>query len=153
MIFYFLVLFTVSLLLGYALAFTEATLMIGRSISDTDSRTGYQDAITPPKSSTLSLVIYAIVLAWVVYGFIKYGWLVGIGIIVGLIFLTALNKVILLPKKDSEHFRRIIIDSMIRRYANYLREGDELRASALKMLLEKLEVPVSELVSRTKNGK
>jgi hypothetical protein len=151
MIIYFIGLYVVSLLLGYDSAFSEATLMIGKSISDTDSRTGYQDAITPPILSILGFVLYGIVLAWVVYGFIKYGWLVGLGIIVGLLFLMSLNKVILLPKKDSEHFRRIITRSIIRRHADYLRDGDELRASAVKMLLERLDIPVSEFISELKN--
>ena len=151
MIVYFIGLYIVSLLLGYDTAFSEATLMIGKSINDTDSRTGYQDAITPRILSILSFVLYGVVLAWIVYGFIKYGWLVGLGIIVGFLFLMSLNKVILLPKKDSEHFRRIITGSMIRRYANYLRDGDELRASAMKALLEKLDIPVSELISEETN--
>jgi len=151
MIIYFIAMYIISLLLGYELAFTQATLMIGRSISDTDSKTGYQDAITPPWSTNLGLAIYVVTAGGVVYGFIKYGWLVGLGIIVGFLFLMSLNKVILLPKKDSEHFRRIITGSMIRRYANYLRDGDELRASAMKTLLEKLDIPVSELISEETN--
>jgi len=153
MIVYFIGLYVLSLLLGYDTVFSQATLMIGKSISFTDSRTGYQDAITPPIFSIVSFVLYGLVLAWVVYGFIKYGWLVGIGIIAGLLFLMALNRVILLPKKDSDHFHHIITGSMIRRYADYLRKGDELRTSAMKSLLNKLDTPVSEVISETKNDK
>ena len=55
-IYFLLALPLVSLLLGYSLALTEATLAIGRSISDTDNPTGFQDEITPPWSTNLALV-------------------------------------------------------------------------------------------------
>jgi hypothetical protein len=141
----------ISLLLGYELAFTEATLTIGRSIRYADSRTGFQDAITPPWSLGLAIAAYVLALGGVVYGFIKYDWLAGIGILAGFFFVMVLNKVIILPKKDSEYFRRLITRSMIRRHADYLRDGDELRASAVKMLLERLDIPVSEFISELKN--
>lgn len=51
-------------------------------------------------------------------------------------------------KSDSEHFRRLIIQSMIRRYTDYVKSNDELRVSAIKMILEKLDIPVSELEDR-----
>jgi len=148
MIVYFITMYIISLLLGYGLALTQATLMIGRSLNDTDSKTGYQDAITPPWSTNLAITTYLIALAGIVYGFIKYGWLAGIGIIIGLFCLQALNRVFFLPKKDSEHFRRLIIRSMMRRYANYLRDGDKLRAFLMQELLEKLGIPVPEFISR-----
>jgi hypothetical protein len=135
----------ISLLLGYELAFVKATLTIGRSISDTDSPRGFQDAITPPWSTKLGIITYVVALGGVGYGFYKYGWLAGIRITVGILFVVSLNKVILLPKSDSEHFRRLIIQSMISRYADYVKSNDKLRASAIKTLLEKMDIPVSEL--------
>ena len=59
MVLYFIVMYATSLILGYALAFNRATLTIGRSISDTDSKTGFQDAITPPWLTNFSLVTVA----------------------------------------------------------------------------------------------
>lgn len=138
MIFYLMGVYFVSLLLGYESAFSETTLTIGRQISNTGSRTGLQNAITPPASSVPALALYGITLALIIYGFIKYGWLAGIGIAMGLLFLVAFNKVVFLPKKNSLHFQRIIIGSMLKRYENYSRSGDKLRADAMKELIEKL---------------
>jgi hypothetical protein len=153
MIVYLLGLYAVSLLWGYQLAYHETTRIIGRSISDTGSKDGFQPAIMSPRSTTLALILYAVILGSVVYGAIRYGWLAGIGVLVGLIIASALNKVFLLPKKDSEHFRRMVVHSLIRRHANYLKNGDELRASAVGYLLERLGVPVSEFILNLKGSK
>lgn len=131
-----------SLALGYVLAFTGATLSIGRSLSDVGTPTGYQDAITPPRFSMFAIVIYIICALGLIYGFWRFGWLAGLGTTIAFIFVVALNKVIILPKSKSEHFRKIIIQSMINRHADYLKIGDTVRASATGMLLEKLGIPV-----------
>jgi len=153
MIAYLIALYIVSFLFGYVLVFSGATFLIGKSINFTDSKTGFQDAITPRWYTNLALFTYLIAVpASVIYGFIKYGWLAGIGVIVGLIFFTVLNIIILLPKKDSEHFRALIIQSMMRRYADYLRDHDEFRASAIKDLLERLDVPLPEFARKEKKA-
>lgn len=141
---YIILLWLVSLLLGYSLAFSGATLTIGKSISDTDSPTGFQDAITPPWSTNLTLLSYAATIGVIGYGWYEYGWLVGIGITIGFIFLVPINKVILLPKSESEHFRRLILRSIMNRYTDLVKSGDQMRASAMAALLEKLGVPVPE---------
>jgi hypothetical protein len=139
-----------SLALGYVLAFTGATLSIGRSLSDSGTPT--QDAITPPRFSTFAIAVYIICAGGLIYGFWRFGWLVGFGIIIGFFFAVALNKLLILPKSHSEHFRKIIIHSMIDRHADYLKAGDTLRASAMGMLIEKLGMPVNEFVNRLKKS-
>lgn len=148
MVLYFIVMYATSLILGYALAFSRATLTIGRSISDTDSKTGFQDAITPPWLTKFSLVTYAAALGGIGFGWYKYGWLIGLSVTISFFFIAVINNVVFMPKSDSKHFRRFIIQSMISRYADYVKSGDELRASAMKTLLEKLDIPVSELEER-----
>lgn len=145
---YLVCMYLASLALGYVLAFTGATLSIGRSLSDADTPTGYQDAITPPRFSTFAIVVYIICAGGLIYGFWRFGWLAGIGTSIAFIFVVTLNKVTILPKSESEHFRKIIIHSMINRHANYLKAGDTLRASAMGMLLEKLGMPVNDLIAR-----
>jgi hypothetical protein len=136
-----------SLVLGYVLAFNSATLSIGRSLGDAATPTGYQDAITPPRFSTFAIAVYIICAGGLIYGFWRFGWLAGIGTVVAFVFVVTFNKVIILPKTESEHFRKIIIHSMINRHANYLKAGDTLRASAMGMLLEKLGMPVNDLIA------
>jgi hypothetical protein len=142
MITYITLLWFASLLLGYSLAFNGATLAIGRSISDTGSPAGFQDAITPPWSTSLAIVAYAVSIGAIGYGWYQYGWLPGIGITIGFFFLVPINKVVLLPKSESNHFRRLILHSMMNRYADFIKSGDKMRASAMAALLNKLGTPV-----------
>ncbi len=146
---YLICMYCVSLALGYVLAFTGTALSIGRSLSDVGTATGYQDAITPPGFSTLAMAIYIICAGGLIFGFWRYGWLAGFGLTIGFLFVAALNKVLILPRSGSEHFRNIIIRSMIRRHADYLKADEQrLRASAMGQLLEKLGMPVNDLITR-----
>lgn len=145
---YFILLYLISLALGYVLAFTEATLALGRSLSDTDSSTGYQDAITPPYFSKLAILVYIGAFAGIAYVWWQYGWPTGLVVTAGFFVITVVNKLLLLPKNESDHFRQIITRSMINRYADYVKSGDELRASAMVHLLNKLDIPADDLVAR-----
>lgn len=138
----------VSLALGYVLEFTQTTLSIGRSLSDAGTASGYQDGITPPQFSKFAIVIYIICAGGLIFGFWRYGWLAGLGVTIGFLFVVALNKVLILPKSGGEHFRNIIIGSMIRRHAGYLKTDDRLRACAMGQLLEKLGIPAKDLITR-----
>ncbi|MEO7864051.1 MAG: hypothetical protein ABIU05_27185 [Nitrospirales bacterium] len=145
MTFYLILMYLGSLTLAYVLRFTEATLALGRSLSDVETPTGYQDAITPPRLATIAFAVSTLCLLGIIYGFWRFGWLIGVGIIAGFFGVLMINKLLLLPKENSEHFRRIIVHSLINRHADYLKEGDALRASAVAMLLEKLGIPVNQI--------
>ena len=58
--------------------------------------------------------------------------------------LVSINKLVLLPKSDGEHFRNLILRSLFNRYALFMKSGDTLRAQATAALLEKLGVPVPD---------
>jgi hypothetical protein len=128
-------------ILGYSLQFTEATLLLGRSLSDSGSRTGFQNAITPPWEAKLSLVIYGLGLILVGLSWYEFGigraFLCVIALFVGLLIGRQL-----LPKPDSPHFKTIIVRSMSNRYADYVRAGDRIRGDLMKMLLQKAGVSV-----------
>lgn len=145
---YVFVLYLVSLALGYEIRFREATLHIGRSLSETDSESGFQLAITPPVSAYATFGIYILSLAVVALGFVHYGLPRGLAASIGFVLLVIFNRILLLPKPSSTHFRQIIIRSMIRRHADYLRDGDELRAAAMVEVLERAGVPVSDFINR-----
>ena len=145
---YIVILYLVALAFGYELRFTEATRFIGRALSGTGSSTGFQDAITPPASSYVAFGVYGLTLLVLVFGFFRYGFLAGLAAVVGFYVLVLLNRILLLPKRDSSHFRAIVTKSMIRRHADYLRDGDKLRAAAMADLLQRAGIPVSELARR-----
>lgn len=149
---YLALMYLVSLAFSYILAFTSATLSIGKSLSTTATPTGFQDAITPPRFSTLALIVYGISLGSFIYGFWKFGLLTGLGVTIAFLFAVAVNIAAILPKSDSEHFRKIIIHSMINRHADYLKSGDNLRASVMAELLAKLGLPVDEFLTRMKES-
>lgn len=146
---YFILLYAVSLLFAYVIAFNGATLHWGRSLSVTNSPTGYQNAITPPWYAIVAYVTYAASLVVIGYGWYKYGWLAGIGITFGFFALNVFNTAVVLPKSDSNHFRNLILRSMIRRYANFVKSGDQLREAAMGDLLERMGIPIAELTSKT----
>lgn len=141
-----------SLALSYEVAFTGATLSIGRSLSDAGTPRGYQDAITPPYSTTLAILVYAFSIGGIIYGVWAFGWLTGLGVAVGLFVAMVINGALITPKSDSQHFRNLIMHSMVNRHADYLKSGDALRASVMAELLEKLGVPVNELVAQIKKA-
>jgi uncharacterized membrane protein len=142
---YFAVLYLISLFLGYTLIFNRATLLIGTEISYDNSPTGFQDAVTPPWLTSFSIFSYVVSLGWIVFGFYKFGIVIGIVSIIALIIVAFVNIAIVLPKRDSDHFEKLILNSMLNRYANYVKDGDELRAAAMGDLLERLDIPVSEI--------
>ena len=144
---YLTLMYLVSLGLGYVLAFTQATLLIGKALSDTGTPTGYQNAITPPIFARFALLIYMVCLASVAYGIWEFGFFIGLGTAIGLLLATSINVAILLPKKDGQHFRKLVIHSLINRHADYVKSNDALRASVLAEFLEKLGVPVNEFVA------
>ena len=148
---YLISMYFASLALGYILNFTAATLAIGRSLSTADTPTGFQDAITPPRFSTFAVGIYVLFLGGLIFGFWAFGWLIGLGVVIGFFVSVVLTKAMLLPKSDGEHFRKVIVHSMINRHADYVKAGDTLRALAMGELLAKLDFPVEEMVAKIKN--
>jgi hypothetical protein len=147
---YVLVLYLIALALSYQLRFTEATLHMGRTLSGTSSGTGFQDAITPPASAYFAFGVYGLAVLVIVFGFFWCGLLMGLAAFLGFLALVSLNRIFLLPKPESSHFREIVIKSMIRRHADYLRNGNQLRAVAMADLLKRAGIPVSEFAHRVK---
>jgi uncharacterized membrane protein YkgB len=125
--------------LGYELQFTAATLSFGRSLSDSNTGTGFQAAITSPWSTMGGLVIYVLTLtlvgiSWYEFGIVR-ALLSATILLVGLSFTRRL-----FPSPESEHFKALIIRSMGNRYADFVRDGDRVRGDAMKMLLQKAGV-------------
>jgi hypothetical protein len=109
---------------------------MGRALSGIGSKTGYQDAITPPWQTNLALAAYLgvpgiIAVAW---------WFVGLVTAFFVFLVLAVATIAIgffLPKPGSEHYQRLILRSMSRRYADFVKSGDVVRAEAMKMLLKK----------------
>jgi hypothetical protein len=151
---YLVCMYFASLALGYVHTFTIATLSIGRSLSDFRTPSGYRHFITPRSFRALAIVVCMMCAGGLIYGVWRFGWLVGFGIIIGFFFAVFLNRTLILPKSGSEHFRKIIIRSLINRHADYLKAGHTIGAYSTAMLLEKLGLPVylNDFVNRIKKS-
>jgi hypothetical protein len=119
---------------AYTMRFTQATLSFGRFLADADSGTGLQDAITPPWQTNLAMFTYVGVAASVGAMWWYAGWASGLGAIALVLFGGGVVGVAL-PDKDAPHFGNLIQRSMISRYADFTRDGDTMRAEAMKDLL------------------
>jgi hypothetical protein len=129
-----------ALAIAYTSHFSGATLAFGRALSDTSSGTGYQDAVTPPWSANYGFVVYGLTLAMLALSWCEFGFGRAVLSLIA-VFMAALLFRRILPGENSQHFKTLIIQSMSRRYADYVRDGDPVRAAAMKELLLKAGVP------------
>jgi hypothetical protein len=124
---------------AYSVTFSGATLAFGRALSSTNSPTGYQDAITPPWTAQFGFLVYGATLAVIALSWWTFGTLRGCSAIF-VLFASALVFRRVFPGEGSLHFKGLIIKSMARRYADYVRNNDKVRAAAMKDLLDKAGV-------------
>lgn len=143
---YALLVLALALMLAYTFALTRSTLMLGRRISETNSTRGLQDAVTPPWSTNLALVIYLAVLVALAVGFWRFGWIAAVLAAVTTWVVAGISTGILL-RIGRVHFERIIITSMTRRYADFRKSNDVVRAEAMAELLDRVGIPVEDLNS------
>ena len=107
---------------------------VGLELSSTKMGTGYQDAITPPKLNYVSYVFWPLNLFIIVASFSDYGaW--GFLILGIFILSNVLTGIFILPKLD-KFFLRVLFRSMTNRHADYVRDGDIIRANAIKGILD-----------------
>jgi hypothetical protein len=141
-------LYVASLMFEYEIRFTEATVIFGRSLSPPEflkmTPTGFQDAITPPYSTKLAIAMYIFVVLIFGYGFYENGFLIGLISAVVFFVFVLVNRLFLIPKPDGEHFRKIILRSMINRHADYLKIGDNVRAGVMAEFLETAGISAAE---------
>ena len=143
MIVYIFLLYGASLLCAYHANFCQTTLTMGRAISDANSSRGFQDAITPPWVTKFGIFAILTACAIIGCGFYLFGWLAGLGMILSYVIAFYVNAKIL-PKGNSEHFRKLILRSMVIRHANFVKSGDKIRVNAMSELLERLGFLIPE---------
>ncbi len=124
----------------YYLSETQACKIIGVAISDTGTKTGFQDAISLPSSTGISFAVWALILGCLGYLAYEFGWgAMGIGVAV-FVVVSLIAGSTFIPKPDSDHFLKRIIGSMTRRYADYEKQNDAIRAAAMQDLLKKVSL-------------
>lgn len=123
----------------YVLQFTGATLALGRVLADSQSGTGFQDAITPPIFTKIAISTYLCTLILLGTAFATLGPTFGL-LSIAVFSLVAFCAGFFMPRVNSKHFVHQIFRSMSNRYADYVRDGDPPRADAMRQLLEKAAV-------------
>lgn len=121
---------------AYMMQLYSATLALGRELADFSSKTGFQEAVAPPWEAYLMLAVQVVSVAVIGIMWWQLGGLSALGGAAVIFFGASLTKR-LLPKPTSAHYIDFITRSMLWRYADYVRDGDTLRASAMKQLLVK----------------
>lgn len=124
----------VAIAFGYTMNMHSATLAYGRELAGSESGSGYQAAITPPWATSIAAAVYLAIPAITIVTWWRAGGWSGLGALV-LILLGAGLARAALPKPASPHYRQLIIRSMCVRYAHYARDGDVVRADAMRQLL------------------
>lgn len=124
---------------AYASRLAEATLSFGKSVSDSDSATGLQDAVTPRWVTNFSLFTYIGCLCAI----IAMGWFFSWKLVLAAIATIFFGGMIvrqLLPKPDSVFFVKMISRSLMNRYADFIKNNDSVRANAIKNILSKIGI-------------
>ena len=139
MAYYLALLYFVSLLIGFCLNLTFTAKDIANNISLTGQDLKVQGCITPSFVYKLETFAFLFLICLIIYGFKSYGILFSIGVIISGFIVTALNMAILLPKTESPTYINIIYSSMWNRYANFVKNGDFVRAEAMKYFIDSFE--------------
>ena len=122
----------------YMMALSQGCLFVGRAISSDNSKTGFQDAITPPLSSTIALAAYGLSAALVIFAFWSGGLSLSGTAALSLVVFTFLAGFVV-PKPNSAHWVRLIYRSMVNRTADYVKSGDIMRTDAAVTLTQRIE--------------
>ena len=132
----------------YHLGMTQACKVIGVKLSDSDTGTGFQDAITPPSSANNAIVSWIAIATVLGYTAYEFGWgSFGIAFAAWSIVLV-IAGVVVVPKPESQHFLLRIYRSMANRYADYTKSGDTVQADAMKQLIDRMEQAYADRLGR-----
>lgn len=135
----YIVLGALSILFRYNLGLTQACRTIGVELSNSGSDTGFQDALTPPSSTNITLITWVAIAGALGYLWYEFGWgAFGIGLGV-LVVVSAIAGATFIPKPNSVHFQKKIYSSLANRYADFMKSGDSVRADATKQLVTMME--------------
>jgi hypothetical protein len=121
---------------------TQVYLYYGRAIASEASLeadpTGYQNALTNPSGNKWFFLNAAAIGCLVIY-FFTISWIFGLIAIANFFLMMMIANIFYAKPSSPKHLKKII-NEMNNRKVAYLKQGDQIRASAVDMLLEKLIV-------------
>lgn len=135
----YIVVLVIAAALRYMLGLGQACLYVGKAIVDTDTKTGLQDAVTPPLSTNIALATWAAAAGVIGYGFWQFGMATGALVVGEFIFAAGVLGATVMPKPDSKHYVRMIYRSLVGRVADYAKVNDHMRSEATAVLVARIE--------------
>lgn len=135
-----LALVPISVGLRYLVEEDQAARRIGVKLASPEYRamnkSGHQVAVMIPQSNKWFFLSVALILGGLAWLAFAYDWQLAV---IGLLTSagSGVFAQLFLPTKDSRHFLLRISGSMARRYADYERDGDKVRAEAMRYLLDR----------------
>tara|TARA_B100000575_G_scaffold286642_1_gene283703 strand:+ start:446 stop:883 length:438 start_codon:yes stop_codon:yes gene_type:complete len=139
---YFIIL-ALGILTRIILGFVNYTKSLGLELSNEKDGAGYQNAITPPFFPVIASTIYGLSLFVIISGFFEKAFINGF-IYLGLYLLTliVIGATLFRPNSLSplaKPFYHIVLNSIINKYANYMKKNDKVRADAMKVVIERFK--------------
>jgi hypothetical protein len=126
------------LVYGFCVGLSQGCLRIGRGISEVDSKTGYQDAVSPPLLAQSMLALNLIFFGLVGYSLWEFGILIALGEAAGSLVAFGVGAFLLPPKPEAPYYARLTYASLCRREANYAKKNDKIRANVARELAERI---------------
>jgi hypothetical protein len=108
----------------------DAGELLGASIQ----QRGFQDAITPPQLTNLTIIYWPVCVGVYIWGFFALPWYIAIA---WPIAFVAIKRVAAswLPDPGSDYYRQKIIANLVSRREGFRRSGDGIRVAATERML------------------
>jgi hypothetical protein len=143
-----LLLIPIGVAFRYCVDLTQAARVIEITISSPADLSVTKNGLTPPESNKWFFLTMALQIGAVGWLWLAFGWANAlIGAVVAYVS-GIVAQVTFLPKRDSRHFVLRISSSMARRVADYERDGDAVRATAMRELLNKVVVQYAGVIGK-----
>lgn len=125
------------------LGFTNYIQSLGLQLSESKNGSGFQNAMTPPLFLILSKVIYGLSLITIFSGFFETSFITGFKYMgIYLFALITVGALFFRPgvlSPFAKAFYRIVLHSMENRCAKYKKDNDEIRAEAIRVVIDKFK--------------
>ena len=137
---FLILMYLLSLALGYAAAFRVFTQVLWRSIRSDDMPFALQSALNPLRQRVLLYAAYSAASVGIGYGFWQFGLVPGAGIASCFIMASKISEMFLLHRMHNAFHLNLILNTLFRTQADYLKAGDMVHANAMHPLIEKVEL-------------
>jgi len=142
---FLILMYLLSLSLGYAAAFGCSTKALWKSVRNDRMPDALQIALSPPWAEMLLDAVYAASFLGLGYGFWKFGFFPGAAIAFCFMVAAKIGEMFLLHKMRSAFHLNIVLRAVLRSQAEYMQTGEMVQAKALECVIEKVALELNAL--------